>query len=146
MQMENFAPFMFAGLVLTMLIGFPVAFSLAFLGLACGFFAIAMDWFPASFMANLPLNIFGILSNDLLLAIPFFTFMGAILEKCGLAEDMLDSMGQLFGTVRGGLGYSVIIVGFILGAITGRLRHHHAAGAAVAGAGGDGRPARPFGR
>ena len=121
MEMQNFAPIMFGGLVATMLIGFPVAFSLAFLGLACGFFAISMDWFPASFMANLPLNIFGILSNDLLLAIPFFTFMGAILEKCGLAEDMLDSMGQLFGTVRGGLGYSVIIVGFILGAITGTV-------------------------
>ena len=121
MQMENFAPFMFAGLVFIMLIGFPVAFSLAALGLASGFFAIEMGWFPASFMANLPLNVFGILSNDLLLAIPFFTFMGAILEKCGLAEDMLDSMGQLFGTVRGGLGYSVIIVGFILGAITGTV-------------------------
>lgn len=112
---------MFAGLVLVMLIGFPVAFSLAALGLFSGFFAIQMGWFPASFMANLPLNIFGILSNDLLLAIPFFTFMGAILEKCGLAEDMLDSMGQLFGPVRGGLGYSVIIVGFILGAITGTV-------------------------
>ncbi len=121
MQMENFAPLMFAGLVLIMLLGFPVAFSLAALGLGCGFFAISVGWFPASFMANLPLNIFGILSNDLLLAIPFFTFMGAILEKCGLAEDMLDSMGQLFGTVRGGLGYSVIIVGFILGAITGTV-------------------------
>ena len=121
MQMENFAPFMFAGLVVIMLIGFPVAFSLAALGLGWGFLAIEMGWFPASFMANLPLNVFGILSNDLLLAIPFFTFMGAILEKCGLAEDMLDSMGQLFGTVRGGLGYSVIIVGFILGAITGTV-------------------------
>ncbi|WP_137895460.1 TRAP transporter large permease subunit [Ramlibacter sp. 2FC] len=121
MQMENFAPVMFAGLVFVMLIGFPVAFSLAALGLASGFFAIQMGWFPAGFMANLPLNIFGILSNDLLLAIPFFTFMGAILEKCGLAEDMLDSMGQLFGPVRGGLGYSVIIVGFILGAITGTV-------------------------
>jgi tripartite ATP-independent transporter DctM subunit len=121
MQMENFAPIMFGALVFIMLIGFPVAFSLAALGLACGFFAIEMGWFPASFMANLPLNVFGILSNDLLLAIPFFTFMGAILEKCGLAEDMLDSMGQLFGTVRGGLGYSVIIVGFILGAITGTV-------------------------
>jgi tripartite ATP-independent transporter DctM subunit len=121
MQMENFAPFMFGALVFIMLIGFPVAFSLAALGLASGFFAIEMGWFPASFMANLPLNVFGILSNDLLLAIPFFTFMGAILEKCGLAEDMLDSMGQLFGTVRGGLGYSVIIVGFILGAITGTV-------------------------
>ncbi|MGV3679228.1 MAG: TRAP transporter large permease [Acidovorax sp.] len=121
MHMENFAPIMFAGLVLVMLIGFPVAFSLAALGLASGFFAIEMGWFPVVFMSNLPINIFGILSNELLLAIPFFTFMGAILEKCGLAEDMLDSMGQLFGTVRGGLGYSVIIVGFILGAITGTV-------------------------
>src|SRR5512139_1968425 len=72
-------------------------------------------------MINLPFNMFGILSNDLLLAIPFFTFMGAILEKCGLAEDLLDSMGQLFGPMRGGLGYSVIVVGFILGAITGTV-------------------------
>ena len=121
MQMENFAPIMFGGLVLVMLIGFPVAFSLAALGMASGFFAIEMGWFPPVFMANLPLNVFGILSNELLLAIPFFTFMGAILEKCGLAEDMLDSMGQLFGPARGGLPYSVIIVGFILGAITGTV-------------------------
>ncbi len=121
MQMENFAPVMFAGLVVIMLIGFPVAFSLAALGLFSGFYAIEMGWFPAGFMANLPLNVFGILSNETLLAIPFFTLMGAVLEKCGLAEDMLDSMGQLFGPVRGGLGYSVIIVGFILGAITGTV-------------------------
>ena len=121
MQMEQFAPLMFVGLIFIMLIGFPVAFSLSALGLGCGIFAISQGWFPAAFMANLPLNIFGILSNDLLLAIPFFTFMGAILEKCGLAEDMLDSMGQLFGPVKGGLGYSVIIVGFILGAITGTV-------------------------
>ncbi len=121
MTMEHFAPVMFAGLIVIMLIGFPVAFSLAALGLFSGFFAIEMGWFPASFMANLPLNVFGILSNELLLAIPFFTLMGAVLEKCGLAEDMLDSMGQLFGPVRGGLGYSVIIVGFILGAVTGTV-------------------------
>ncbi len=121
MTMENFPPLMFAGLIAIMLIGFPVAFSLAALGLGCGFYAISMGWFPAAFMANLPLNVFGILSNELLLAIPFFTLMGAILEKCGLAEDMLDSMGQLFGPIRGGLGYSVIIVGFILGAITGTV-------------------------
>ncbi|MEY2619389.1 MAG: hypothetical protein RL522_2391 [Pseudomonadota bacterium] len=121
MTLENFPPLMFAGLILIMLIGFPVAFSLAALGLLCGFYAVVMGWFPAQFMANLPLNVFGILSNELLLAIPFFTLMGAILEKCGLAEDMLDSMGQLFGPVRGGLGYSVIIVGFILGAITGTV-------------------------
>ena len=121
MQMENFAPVMFAGLIVIMLIGFPVAFSLSALGLFSGFFAIEMGWFNPSFMGNLPLNVFGILSNETLLAIPFFTFMGAILEKCGLAEDMLDSMGQLFGPIRGGLGYSVIIVGFVLGAITGTV-------------------------
>ena len=121
MQMENFAPVMFAGLIVIMLIGFPVAFSLSALGLASGFYAIQMGWFPAAFMGNLPISIFSILSNELLLAIPFFTFMGTILEKCGLAEDMLDSMGQLFGPARGGIGYSVIIVGFILGAITGTV-------------------------
>ncbi|NBX54948.1 MAG: TRAP transporter large permease subunit [Betaproteobacteria bacterium] len=121
MTVEQFAPLMFLGLILVMLIGFPVAFSLAALGLFCGLYAIDMGWFPANFLGNLPLNVFGILSNELLLAIPFFTLMGSLLEKCGLAEDMLDSMGQLFGPVRGGLGYSVIIVGFILGAITGTV-------------------------
>ncbi|HEY1101907.1 MAG TPA: TRAP transporter large permease subunit [Burkholderiaceae bacterium] len=121
MSMESFAPLMFAGLILIMLIGFPVAFSLSALGLACGFFAVEMGWFTPEFMGALPLNVFGILSNDLLLAIPFFTLMGAILEKCGLAEDLLDSMGQLFGPMRGGLGYAVIVVGFILGAITGTV-------------------------
>ncbi len=121
MSMETFAPLMFAGLVIVLILGFPVAFSLSALGLVCGYFAVYMGWFPVSFMNALPLNVFGILSNDLLLAIPFFTLMGSILEKCGLAEDMLDSMGQLFGPVRGGLGYSVIIVGFILGAITGTV-------------------------
>jgi tripartite ATP-independent transporter DctM subunit len=120
-SMEHFPPLMFAGLILVMLIGFPVAFSLAALGLVCGFFAVSQGWFPPEFMSALPQNVFGILSNDLLLAIPFFTLMGALLERCGLAEDMLDSMGQLFGPVRGGLGYSVIIVGFILGAITGTV-------------------------
>jgi len=121
LTMDQFPPLMFAGLVIIMLIGFPVAFSLAALGLACGFFAVSQGWFPPEFMTALPQNVFGILSNDLLLAIPFFTLMGSLLERCGLAEDMLDSMGQLFGPMRGGLGYSVIIVGFILGAITGTV-------------------------
>src|ERR1700712_3051605 len=121
MQMQTFAPMMFGGLIVIMLIGFPVAFSLSALGLFSGFIAIEMGWFPASFMSNLPLNVFGILGNETLLAIPFFTLMGSVLEKCGLAEDMLDSMGQLFGPIKGGLGYSVIIVGFILGAITGTV-------------------------
>ena len=119
--LEMMPPLMFAGLVVFMIIGYPVAFSLAAVGFFFGFLAIEMGWFPAAFMGNLPISIFSILSNELLLAIPFFTFMGAILEKCGLAEDMLDSMGQLFGPLKGGLGYSTIIVGFILGAITGTV-------------------------
>src|ERR1700712_3426662 len=83
---------------------------------------LAGDDAAIDFLQAIPGRIFGsVLSNELLLAIPFFTFMGAILERCGLAEDMLDSMGQLFGPIKGGLGYSVILVGFILGAITGTV-------------------------
>ncbi len=119
---ETMPPLMFGGLVLFMLLGYPVAFSLAALGLFFGFVAIEHGFFDLNFLQAIPGRVFGsVLSNDLLLAIPFFTFMGAVLERCGLAEDMLDSMGQLFGPIRGGLGYSVIIVGFILGAITGTV-------------------------
>ena len=104
-----------------MLIGFPVAFSLAALGFAFGFLVDPARLLRADVPAGDPrTDLRQHVANELLLAIPFFTMMGAILEKCGLAEDMLDSMGQLFGSLRGGLGYSVIIVGFILGAITGR--------------------------
>src|SRR5262245_12326698 len=120
--LEMMPPLMFGGLILAMLIGFPVAFTLAALGLSFGFLAIYQGFFGFNFLQAIPGRVFGsILSNDLLLAIPFFTFMGSILERCGLAETMLDSMGQLFGPIRGGLGYSVIIVGFILGAITGTV-------------------------
>jgi TRAP-type mannitol/chloroaromatic compound transport system permease large subunit len=120
--LEWMPPLMFGGLVLFMLIGYPVAFTLSALGLFFGFIAVELGYFPQEFLQAIPARIFGsVLANELLLAIPFFTFMGAILEKCGLAEDMLDSMGQLFGPLRGGLGYSVIIVGFILGAITGTV-------------------------
>ena len=120
--LEWMPPLMFGGLIVIMLIGYPVAFSLSALGLMFGFLSIYLGFFNFNFLQAIPGRIFGsILSNELLLAIPFFTFMGAILEKCGLAEDMLDSMGQLFGPVRGGIGYSVIIVGFILGAITGTV-------------------------
>src|SRR5215813_9741371 len=115
------APLMFAGLVVFMLIGYPVAFSLAAVGLSFGFIAIQAGYFDFSLMQALPERVFGILANDTLLAIPFFTFMGAILERCGLAEDLLDGMGQLFGPVRGGLAYAVIIVGAILGAVTGTV-------------------------
>src|SRR6201994_4769753 len=120
--LEMMPPLMFGGLVLAMLIGFPVAFTLAAVGLSFGFLSIHLGFFDLNFLQAIPGRVFGsVLSNELLLAIPFFTFMGAILERCGLAEDMLDSMGQLFGPIRGGLGYSVMIVGFILGAITGTV-------------------------
>ena len=120
--LEWMPPLMFGGLIVFMLIGFPVAFSLMAAGLFFAGIAIAENFFGMSFLQAIPQRIFGsVLANDLLLAIPFFTFMGAILERCGLAEEMLDSMGQLFGGIRGGLGYSVIIVGFILGAITGTV-------------------------
>jgi tripartite ATP-independent transporter DctM subunit len=121
-SLEMMPPLMFGGLVLAMLIGFPVAFTLAAVGLLFGFLSIHLGFFDMNFLQAIPGRVFGsVLSNELLLAIPFFTFMGSILERCGLAEDMLDSMGQLFGPIRGGLGYSVIIVGFILGAITGTV-------------------------
>jgi tripartite ATP-independent transporter DctM subunit len=115
------APLMFGGLVLFMLIGYPVSFSLAAVGLFFGFIAIEAGYFQFVLMQALPERVFSILSNDTLLAIPFFTLMGAILERCGLAEDLLDGLGQLFGPVRGGLGYAVIVVGAILGAITGTV-------------------------
>src|ERR1044072_1458444 len=118
---EHLAPLMFVGMILFMLIGYPAAFSLAATGLFFGFLGIEFGLIRPDFLGNLTYQLFGIVSNDLLLAIPFFTFMGAILERCGLAEDLLDSIGQLFGPVRGGLSYAVIFVGAILGAITGTV-------------------------
>src|ERR1700710_864770 len=117
----NLAPLMFGGMVLFMLVGYPAAFCLAATGLFFGFIGIEFGLISSDFLGNLTYQLFGIISNDLLLAIPFFTFMGAILERCGLAEDLLDSIGQLFGPVRGGLSYAVIFVGAILGAITGTV-------------------------
>jgi len=114
-------PLMFGGLILFMVIGYPVAFSLAAVGLFFGFIGIELGYFELALLQALPDRVFGILSNDLLLAIPFFTFMGAILERSGLAEDLLEGMGQLFGPVRGGLAYSVVAVGAILGAMTGTV-------------------------
>src|SRR5690242_21014385 len=115
------APVMFGGLVVFLLIGFPVAFSLAAVGLLCAWIAIAHGYFTMDLLQALPERIFGIMSNDLLLAIPFFAFMGAVLERCGLAEDLLEGTGELFGPVRGGLAYAVILVGALLGAITGTV-------------------------
>ena len=121
---SNMAPLMFAGLIVFMLFGYPAAFSVAAVGLLFGFIGIELGLIEPNFLGNLVYQVFGIVSDEqgaLLLAIPFFTFMGAILERCGLAEDLLDSIGQLFGPVRGGLSYAVIFVGAILGAITGTV-------------------------
>src|SRR5215212_3167355 len=114
-------PLMFGVMVLFMLIGFPVAFSLAAVGLFFGIVGIYTGHFDAALLQALPFRFYGIISNDLLLSIPFFTFMGAILERCGLAEDLLEGTGQLFGKIPGGLAYAVILVGAILGAITGTV-------------------------
>jgi tripartite ATP-independent transporter DctM subunit len=120
-DMDVMAPLMFGGLVVFLLIGFPVAFSLAATGLFFGFLSIELGFFTPAYLGNLPLRVFGIVQNDLLLSIPFFTLMGAILERCGLAEDLLEGTGQLFGKIPGGLAYAVILVGAVLGAITGTV-------------------------
>ncbi|MDN3566097.1 TRAP transporter large permease subunit [Paeniroseomonas aquatica] len=120
-DMDVMAPLMFGGLVVFLILGFPVAFSLSAVGLFFGFISIELGFFTSAYLGNLPLRVFGIVQNDLLLSIPFFTLMGAILERCGLAEDLLEGTGQLFGKIPGGLAYAVIIVGAILGAITGTV-------------------------
>jgi TRAP-type mannitol/chloroaromatic compound transport system permease large subunit len=123
---ENMAPIMFAALVLFLLLGYPVAFSLGAVGLM--FFVVGVELAPYSngtitlswpLLQSMPGRIYDVMRNDTLLAIPFFTFMGLILERSGMAEDLLDTVGQLFGTVRGGLAYAVIFVGALLAATTG---------------------------
>ena len=116
---HNLAPIMFAGLIVFLLMGFPVAFSLGACGLFFAFIGIELNVLPEALMQALPLRIFGIMQNDTLLAIPFFTLMGLILERSGMAEDLLETIGQLFGPVRGGLALAVIFVGTLLAATTG---------------------------
>ncbi|WP_382159588.1 TRAP transporter large permease subunit [Hydrogenophaga sp. ANAO-22] len=115
----NFAPIMFAGLIIFLLLGFPVAFSLGACGLAFGIVGIEMGVFPSSVLAWLPQRLIGIMANDTLLAVPFFTLMGLILERSGMAEDLLDTVGQVFGPMRGGLALAVVFVGAMLAATTG---------------------------
>jgi TRAP-type mannitol/chloroaromatic compound transport system permease large subunit len=110
---------MFASLVVVLLLGYPAAFSLAFVGLFYALVGIGLGQFQPDFLQALPDRIYGVMANDTLLAIPFFTFMGLVLERSGMAEDLLDTVGQLFGTVRGGLAYAVIFVGALLAATTG---------------------------
>ncbi|MGE3149226.1 MAG: TRAP transporter large permease subunit [Pseudorhodoplanes sp.] len=113
------APIMFVSLVVFLLLGYPVAFSLAANGLIFGLIGIELGLFRPDFLQALPERVYGVMNNDTLLAIPFFTFMGLILERSGMAEDLLDTIGQLFGTIRGGLAYAVIFVGALLAATTG---------------------------
>src|SRR4030088_2057919 len=113
------APIMFASLVGFLLLGYPVAFSLAANGLIYALIGIELGLFRPDFLQALPERVYGVMNNDVLLAIPFFTFMGLILERSGMAEDLLDTIGQLFGTIRGGLAYAVIFVGALLAATTG---------------------------
>jgi len=115
----NTAPVMFITLVVFLLSGFPVAFSLAANGLLFGLIGIELGLLKPELLQALPNRLFGIMSNDTLLAIPFFTFMGLILERSGMAEDLLDTIGQLFGPLRGGIAYAVIFVGALLAATTG---------------------------
>src|SRR5213596_2303090 len=115
----NMAPLMFAALVVFLLFGYPVSFALAAIGLSFGFLGIELGLLTPALFGALPERIFGIMSNDTLLAVPFFTFMGLILERSGMAEDLLNTIGQLFGPVRGGLAYAVIFVGALLAATTG---------------------------
>ncbi|MGC1465655.1 MAG: TRAP transporter large permease subunit, partial [Pseudolabrys sp.] len=116
---QNMAPIMFLALVLFLLLGYPAAFSLGAVGLLFGLIGIELGQFAPNFLQALPERIYGVMSNDTLLAIPFFTFMGLVLERSGMAEDLLDTIGQLFGTVRGGLAYAVVFVGALLAATTG---------------------------
>ena len=116
---DNMAPIMFGSLVVFLLLGYPAAFSLAAIGLIYALLGIDLGLFAPDFLQALPERVYGVMNNDTLLAIPFFTFMGLVLERSGMAEDLLDTIGQLFGTVRGGLAYAVIFVGALLAATTG---------------------------
>ena len=116
---QNFVPVLFAGLLLFLLCGIPVAFGLAATGLLFGFIGMELGLFGSTLFQALPLRVIGIMQNDTLLAIPFFTFMGIILERSGMAEDLLETVGQVFGPVRGGLAIAVILVGALLAATTG---------------------------
>ena len=115
----NMAPIIFISMIFFLLVGFPVAFALAANGVVFGLLGIELGLIGPQIFQAMPDRIFSVMANETLLAVPFFTFMGLILERSGMAEDLLDTIGQLFGPVRGGLAYAVIIVGAMLAATTG---------------------------
>lgn len=116
---DNLAPIMFFNLVVFLLLGFPVAFTLAAIGILYGLVAIEFGLMQPALFQALPNRVFGIIANDTLLAVPFFTLMGLILERSGMAEDLLETVGHLFGPIRGGLAIAVVVVGAMLAATTG---------------------------
>jgi TRAP-type mannitol/chloroaromatic compound transport system permease large subunit len=115
----HLAPLMFAGLVVLLLTGVPVVFALMTCGVAFALAGMALDVMPPALLGALSLRVFGIVSSELLLAIPFFTFMGLVLQRSGMAEDLLETVGQVFGAMHGGLAIAVVAVGALLGATTG---------------------------
>jgi tripartite ATP-independent transporter DctM subunit len=119
MGLELMAPLMFAGLAALLLLGYPVAFALAANGLLFALIGAELGLLEPALLQALPQRLFGIMQNQLLLAVPFFTFMGLVLEKSGMAEDLLDTVGQLFGPARGGVAFAVVFVGALLAASTG---------------------------
>ncbi len=110
---------MFLALCGLVLLGFPVSFTLAGTALIFGLIGMAMGVFDADFLGVFPNRIFGVMTNEVLIAVPLFIFMGVMLERSKVAEELLDTMGQLFGRLRGGLGISVSVVGALLAASTG---------------------------
>ena len=110
---------MFAGVSASLMLGFPVAFSLAGVSLLFGLLGYAFDLFSPAFFGFFPNRIFGVMTNEVLIAVPLFVYMGVMLERSKVAEELLDTMGMLFGTLRGGLGISVCVVGALLAASTG---------------------------
>lgn len=110
---------LFVSVVILLLFGFPVAFSLAGSSLLFAIIASAFGLFDLSFLSALPQRIFSVMSNEVLVAVPLFVFMGVTLERSKIAEELLENMGRLFGSIRGGLGYSVCLVGALLAASTG---------------------------
>ena len=112
-------PAMFAGALALLSLGYPVAFSLGGVAILFGIIGIALGVFDPIFLTAMPQRIFGIMNNFTLLSIPYFIFMGGMLEKSGIAEDLLETMGALFGRIRGGLAVAVVVVGALLAATTG---------------------------
>lgn len=118
-MMELMPLWMFLAVCLVIMLGYPVAFSLAGTALIFAAIGTAAGIFDMAFLHALPNRLYGTMVNNTLVAVPLFIFMGVMLEKSKLAEDLLDSMARLFGRLRGGLGISVVIVGMLLAASTG---------------------------